>query len=132
MRFHKLFIVFGALACLLFASASVLADDKEDPEKSDSFWMKQKLTFTQRILNGLATEDYDMIAQNARAMKGLNQIEAFIRRKPEGYRTQLQTFQFSVNELTRSADEENLDRATLAFTQMTISCVNCHKVLRQK
>ena len=94
--------------------------------------MKQKLTYAQGILNGLATEDYKLIQDNAMAMKGLNKLEFFVRQKPEGYRAQLKTFQFSVSELVRNAEDKNLDGATLAFTQMTISCVNCHKELRKQ
>jgi hypothetical protein len=49
-----------------------------------------------------------------------------------GYQTQLQVFRFASNELVRLAEEKNLDGASLAYTQMTISCVNCHKFLRQQ
>ncbi|MBC8353192.1 MAG: cytochrome c [Planctomycetes bacterium] len=121
-------IAIGIVAVAFLASA-VVAEDPEN-KKEPSFWMKQKLKYSQEILNGLAQEDYELITKNAMTMKGLNKIEAFVRQKPEGYRTQLKTFQFSVNELVRSAENENLDGAVLAFTQMTISCVNCHKQLR--
>ncbi|MBC8351207.1 MAG: cytochrome c [Planctomycetes bacterium] len=53
-------------------------------------------------------------------------------RNPKATGTQLKTFEFSVNELVRNAEDKDLDGATLAFTQMTISCVNCHKELRKK
>lgn len=110
----------------------ILADDEAAKKKSDpSFWMKEKLVFSERILEGLSTGDLDLINKNATAMKGLNRIEAFVRREPIAYRTQLQVFQFSVEELIRTSQENNLDGAALAFTQMTISCVNCHKHLRK-
>ena len=38
---------------------------------------------------------------------------------------------YSVDELIRHSNEKNLDGATLAFTQMTLSCVNCHQQLRE-
>ncbi len=123
-------IVAGVLAILLLPLALTAEDGKEDNEPS--FWMKQKLKYSQEILNGLAQEDYELIAKNATAMQGLNKIEFFVRQKPEGYRTQLKSFQFSVNELVRNAEDENIDGATLAFTQMTISCVNCHKEVRKQ
>ncbi len=123
-------IVVAVLAILLLPVALTAEDGKEDNEPS--FWMKQKLKYSQEILNGLAQEDYELIAKNATAMQGLNRIEFFVRQKPEGYRTQLKSFQFSVNELVRNAEDENIDGATLAFTQMTISCVNCHKEVRKQ
>ncbi|MDP6556840.1 MAG: hypothetical protein QGF59_28010 [Pirellulaceae bacterium] len=124
-------LVAGILTVLLLATA-LTAEDGKEKKKEPSFWMKKKLSYSQEILNGLATEDYELIQKNAMAMKGLNRIEFFVRRKPEGYRTQLKTFQFSVDELVRNAEDDDLDGATLAFTQMTISCVNCHKVLRKE
>jgi hypothetical protein len=115
--------------CLLGIAVIYAGDEPKDDEPS--IWMKQKLAYSQRILNGLATEDYEMIAENATAMKGLSRIEGFVRSKTEGYRTQLKTFEFATSELIRNSEQENLDGATLAFTQMTISCVNCHKEIRK-
>ena len=125
---RKIFVV---VLGILFLPVTLTAEDgKEDNEPS--FWMKQKLKYSQEILNGLAQEDYELITKNAAAMQGLNKIEFFVRQKPEGYRTQLKSFQFSVNELVRNAQDKNIDGATLAFTQMTISCVNCHKEVRKQ
>jgi hypothetical protein len=108
------------------------AKDKEAKEERDpSIWMKQKLTYSERILEGLAKGDMDLINKNASAMRALNRIEYFVRRDPPAYRTQLNVFQFSVDELIRCSQEDNLDGAALAFTQMTMSCVNCHKHIRK-
>ena len=123
-------LVVGALTVSLLVAG--LASGDETKKKEPSFWMKQKLKYAQEILNGLAQEDFELVKKNATAMKGLNKLEFFVRQRPEGYRAQLKTFQFSVNELVRTAEDENLDGATLAFTQMTISCVNCHKELRKQ
>jgi hypothetical protein len=124
-------VVIGGLLLVWLWGAGVGAQD-EQKKQEPSYWMKQKLAYSQQILNGLAQEDYELIAKSATAMKGLNTIESFVRQRPEGYRTQLKTFQFSVDELIRHAEDDNLDGATLAFTQMTISCVNCHKELRKQ
>ncbi len=123
-------LIAGVLLAVCLCTA-VRAEEKDEP-KEPSIWMKQKLKYSQEILNGLAREDFAQISDNALAMKGLNRIESFVRQKPANYRTQLKTFQFSVDELIRTSESDNLDGATLAFTQMTISCVNCHKTLRAK
>lgn len=109
------------------------ADDQPASQQEErSFWMQKKLEHTQEILNGLVTEDFALIRKNAIALKGLNRLEYFVRREPEAYRTQLKLFQFSVEELERLATEKNLDGASLAFTQMTLSCVKCHQQLRKE
>ena len=35
-----------------------------------------------------------------------------------------------IAKLIRAASDKNLEAATLAYTQLTISCVNCHKLVR--
>ena len=40
------------------------------------------------------------------------------------------TFEFANMELVRNAKADRLDGATIAFQQLTISCVSCHKMLR--
>lgn len=115
------------------ASAGDIAQGQdEDQEKPTSFWMQKKLEYSQRIISGLATEDFEAIRKNATAMQNLNRIEGFVRRRDvKDYRTQLLIFEYANGELIRSADHKNVESAALAFTQLTLSCVNCHKVIRQ-
>jgi soluble cytochrome b562 len=96
----------------------------------ESIWMKKKLEYSRHILEGLATADFDKIASNAQAMQSLNKIENFIRGRTPGYRHQLQIFQSATAEILKQAEQENVEGAALAFTQLTTSCVNCHKQLR--
>lgn len=104
--------------------------EEQGPQKA-SFWMKQKLQRSQNILAGLTSGDFEKIAANAESMSVLNHLEGFVRRDNPGYKTQVTFFQFANDELIRAAHKKNLERATLAYTQLTISCVNCHKQLRE-
>jgi hypothetical protein len=136
-------IIAGAVSALSIATA----EDKkpvvkkpeakavQPPEKIDdknpSIWMKKKLDYSQNILAGITAEDFDKIADNARAMKGLGKFEAFVRSRNPAYTRQLQSFDDINDEIIREADRDNLEGVALAFTQLTVNCVNCHKVLRQ-
>ena len=103
----------------------------EDPKADDSsFWMKRKLDLSQKIFAALTQGDFETIDQSARTMAKLNTIEKFIRGRNPEYRAQLEIFKFANEELIRQADKENIDGATLAFNQLTLSCVNCHKQIR--
>lgn len=110
--------------------AAQTPDEKID-DKNPSIWMKKKLDYSQNILAGITAEDFDKIADNARAMKGLGKFEAFVRSRNAAYTRQLQAFEDINDEIIRQADKDNVEGAALAFTQLTINCVNCHKVLRQ-
>jgi len=104
----------------------------KDSDKQSSVWMRKKLDYTQNILAGITAGDFELVAQNANAMKGLGKIEVFVRGRTPGYKSQMQVFQEANDELLRQAQKESADGAALAFTQLTISCINCHKHLREQ
>jgi hypothetical protein len=119
-----------AAVLVLFISASGgRAGDREEEQKP-SFWMQKKLAYSERILAGLASEDFQEIGKNARSMNALGQLEKWVRANTPEYRTQLKLFQYANDQLIRMADDENLDSAALAYVQLTFSCVNCHKLVR--
>jgi len=122
----------ASLALLGVLFSALLVWGQKTEEQEGSFWMKKKLEFSQHILTGLATSDFDQIAKSATSMNNLSQIEKWTRRtNAEAYRTQLRVFRFANEELVRQANKKNIDGAALAFSQLTLSCVNCHKVMRE-
>ena len=121
------------VAVAMWPCAAAVAEDKEPPADAanqPSIWMRKKLDHSQNILSGLASGDFDKIVEDAEAMQGLSKVEWFIRGKTPGYRTQLEIFLDANAEIIKQAKQDNLEGSTLAFTQLTISCVNCHKHLR--
>lgn len=119
-----------AILCLLILGAAPGGRAEEKPLTDASYWMKRKLELSQDVLQGLALEDYEKISEAARTMDKLNAIESFVRGRNESYKAQLDMFRYANKALIRSAEKQNLDGATLAFNQLTLSCVNCHKQLR--
>lgn len=103
----------------------------EEKEQAIQALMAKKLAYSSSVLDGIARGDFPAIAKNAAALRELGQRQWLQHETPE-YREQLKVFWFASEELARSADEKNGDGAALAFVQMTISCVNCHKYLRTR
>ena len=125
----------SALMLAIFVSSSVPAEEAAKPEtgpdkSATSFWMEKKMGYTQEILRGLATSDFEAIGVNARQMRLLNRVEGFVRRRNTEYRLQLRTFERICGDMIEQADKENLAGATLAFNQLTVNCVSCHQSLR--
>jgi hypothetical protein len=104
---------------------------EKQPSESMSFWMKKKLDFSKNVLEGIALGDFDKVVQNAQTLRSLSKIEAFVRRDTPGYRQQVVQFEHSLDELIRTGRKENVEGATLAFHQLTVSCVQCHRQLRE-
>lgn len=123
-----------SLATALFLGISCFAADQGESKGQGSLLaklgMRAKLEFSKSIMDGLAVNDFGKIEEGAVAMRGLNEVEHFVRRRSPAYTAQLNVFRIATDGLVQSAQEKNLDGATLAFTQMTTSCVNCHRVLR--
>ena len=134
-RFEKLVAIGFVASCLICLAPLAAANGQEQktPETAEtqpSVWMRKKLEYSRNILAGLSSEDFDKVAANAQAMQGMSRFEGFLRGKMPGYRTQLEVFQDANEEIIRQAQKDNIEGAALAFTQLTISCVNCHKQLR--
>jgi hypothetical protein len=117
-------ILFPCLMAVVLASHAVGADNGLKEE------MRLKLFFAQSILEGIATENFDLIATNAYKLKTFSQRPVWdVRQTPE-YRRLTTDFQRSVDGLSRAAAKRNVDAATVAYFQLTTSCVTCHKYLR--
>lgn len=101
----------------------------EDKEKA-SLWMTQKLDYSQKVLKGLTEGNFDDVLTHARAMNMLGYLEGWSRADIPGYREQARAFATADRALIRAARQKNLDGATLAYTQLTISCIQCHELIR--
>ncbi len=95
-----------------------------------SFWMKKKLEYTDNILAGLTSEDYEHDRQERPHDEYAGLLGEMGPRRLAGISPAVGIFQSANRQLIEMADEENLDGAAIAYVQLTLSCVNCHKVVR--
>jgi hypothetical protein len=122
------------LATLMLIGAPLAAlptrgGDDQDETKS-SIWMKQKLVASQNVLAGLTKGDFEQIEKNAQSMLFVEHLEKWLRADTPGYQSKLKDFDYANKSLVLAAKEKNLDGATIAYIQLTLSCVHCHKVVR--
>lgn len=115
------------------AQRSEAREDKaDDPRDKASLWMKHKLDASQKILEGMTRGDYELVEKQAQGMQAMGYLEGWIRADLPQYKTQLHAFEYANGAIVRSAQAKNLDGVTLGYTQLTISCVQCHKLVRDK
>ena len=104
--------------------------DQERVEQDTSKFMQQKLDFSRDILEGLANEDYEQITKAAQDLMLLSHESDWnVLTTPE-YLKASSNFRETVQRLRDVGRENNLDGATIAFFEVTASCVRCHKQLR--
>src|SRR5262245_32577369 len=127
----------AVVLCGLLAAAirPTRADDKPDPStEKASAWMKQKLELSQNILSGLTKGDFEAVELNAQRMNIVNYLEKWAAAdKPEyvDYKRQLSYFEMANREILRQSRAKSVEGATLAYNQLTVSCVQCHQVVRK-
>ena len=123
-----------SLAMLLVIACVLRSDAAEEPipQVKPMSLMRQKLKHAEKILEGISVEDFELIAKHASALNELTMPQKPGQPDTTAYKTHLQVFRFATNELQRHAADKNLDGTALANVQMTLSCVNCHKFLREQ
>jgi cytochrome c556 len=124
-----LIVAAAVLIALLVGPIHAQPKKPSEPDKS-SVWMKMKLTATQNIIAGLTEADFEKVRVSAESMSFLGYLESWTRSNTPEYKRQVTYFDFANSELIRQAREKNLDGATLAYNQLSISCVQCHKIVR--
>jgi cytochrome c556 len=123
-----------AIFCLVIGSAGAAIcsfQDQSEYQKDTSKFMKRKLDSSRQIIEGLATEDFDKISKSAQDMMLLAREADWNVIQTESYLNLSSEFRNSAGRLREAAHENNLDGATLAYFEVTLNCVRCHKYIRQ-
>jgi len=95
-------------------------------------FMREKLGHSQKALEALAVEDFATLAQQSKKLSALTQEATWEVFQNPDYAQYSATFRRHANSLTRAAQNKDLDAATLAYVRLTMSCVDCHKLVRGK
>ncbi len=124
----------SAVALFAVAAGTLLSGFQEIQEiqKDSKPFMKRKLDSSLALVEGLAVEDYPKIAKGAQDLILLSQESGWNVIQTESYLRMSREFRESTERLRDSADAKNIDAATLAYFEVTLNCVRCHKYLRKK
>ena len=118
------------LALIMGLGILLATTDGKQQEKPVEAFMHAKLAHSQSILEGLAVENYDQIAKSSQALTLLSEEAGWNVLQTAEYAHQSELFRRNTKALTEAARKHNLDGSTLAFVQVTLNCVECHKHVR--
>jgi cytochrome c556 len=123
-------LLLAALAVGLF----VLAGDAADPKKPSKLetLMKKKLLQSEKVLGGIALQDFDKIEKHAGELVEISKEAEWKVMKTPLYQMYLNEFRQNADDLLAAAKKRNIDGAALAYVNMTLTCVKCHKHVREK
>ena len=129
-KLNSLFLLAPLTLASLFAGTKP-SDTQAGKASGVKDAMRQKVAYSQQVLVGLTLEDYGLIANNAEKLVELsNKTNWYSRQVPE-YDLFLNEFRRNAQELMKAGQQNNLDAASLAYVQMVMSCVSCHKFIRK-
>lgn len=113
-----------------FVLAGWETQDPQETQIDNSEFMQRKLDYTRTIVDGLATENYDKIAKGAQDLMLLSQEADWkVITTPE-YLKLSSEFRTTAQRLREQGSSQNLDGSTLAYFEVTLNCIRCHKQLR--
>lgn len=127
--------VVGLLVGLSPAQDKPKADDhsKQKPEsapKKKLTVMQRKLSHAQKLIEGLSTEDFGKIREGADGLIECIKDASWRINDTDKYLAHSDSFRRSVENLQKAANDKKLDTAALAYVDITLSCVRCHRYLR--
>jgi hypothetical protein len=120
-----------SVSALLLCLPAVSGDDKK-PSKAVSELMQKKLQHSQKVLEGIALNDCDKIVKHAEELISLSKLAEWKVLKTPKYEVYSNEFRRTAQTMIDEAKNKNLDGATLAYLDMTMNCVKCHKHVREE
>jgi hypothetical protein len=94
--------------------------------------MKRKLAQSQKVLEGIALQDFDKIAKHAEELEVISKQAEWKVLKTPLYVMYSNEFRGTAEELVKNAKKKNIDAAALSYVELTLTCVKCHKHVREK
>ena len=93
--------------------------------------MIDKLQNAQKLLEGIALGKFDKIEKHANELVRISKTAEWLNaHKAPRYELFSSEFQRSADEIAKKAKEKNMDGVTLAYFDLTRSCVRCHQHIR--
>jgi len=120
-----------SLAGILLLGLVALAGHGEGADKDKDNLMKRKLAASQKVLEGLAINDFESIAKNAEELIAISKEAEWKVLKTPQYELHSNDFRRIADTLAKSAKEKNIDGAALTYVELTLACVKCHKHVRE-
>ena len=118
-----------SVCALLLVLPAVSGNDKEPSKVSEL--MQKKLEHSQKVLAGIALNDCDKIAKHAEELIAVSKLAEWKVLKTPKYEVYSNEFRRTAQTIVDEANAKNLDGATLAYLDLTMNCVKCHKHVRE-
>ncbi len=125
-------VVVGTMLAMAWGLSGDAADPSTPRPDQVAGFMRAKLIHSQDVLEGLAIEDFDLIDKGAQQLSLASDDASWQVLQTEDYARQSAEFRRSCDSLRKAAKAHNLDGAALAWMEVTMKCIQCHKYVRDE
>jgi len=143
MNTRKRFGIVASIGCLAMTGIwwstrlpPALSQQQDQPatEARDDItlreFMRAKLDASNKVLEGLVTEDHDLIREGAQKLNEMTTAERWRVKNDVMYREFSSDFRRTTQQLVDAAEKNNVDQAALRWMDATMSCIECHRYVR--
>jgi hypothetical protein len=116
-----------AVALMCWPQPGAAQVDKAKVKKA----MQEKLKNSQALLEGIALADYKKIAVSAGELIELSKTAEWHAYQTPRYELNSNEFRRAAEKIIQKAEAKNIDGVTLAYFDMTLTCVRCHVYVRE-
>jgi hypothetical protein len=106
------------------------APGKPPKDRNLQLFMRQKLVASNLILEGLCTDNFELIQEGAKKLHEMSDAERWHVSNDVMYKQFSNEYRQITRQLIQAAEDQNLDRATLKWLDATVSCLDCHRFVR--
>ena len=125
---RKLVAMFVCFAIVLGTPWTSTAQNK--PSNLNKL-MLEKLTSSKVLLEGIALADFHKISGSADKLIQLSKTAEWFVFKTPRYELHSNEFRRAAENIVQKANDKNLDGVTLAYFDLTMACVRCHRYVRE-
>jgi hypothetical protein len=93
--------------------------------------MINKLTNAQKLLEGIALNKFDKTEKHAAELIQISKTAEWMAYKTPRYEQFSNEFQRAAETIVAKSKAKNMDGVTLAYFDLTMSCVRCHSYVRE-
>ena len=126
-------ITFVGVVFAMLLGIPTLSGHGKEPKKDEKLHelMQRKLAASQKVLEGIALNDFDKIGKQADELIAVSkQTEWRVLKTPQ-FELHSNDFRRIADNLAKNAKDKNLDGAALSYVELTLTCVKCHKYVRE-
>jgi hypothetical protein len=118
------------LTAVLALGLPLVSGHADDPQAVKAL-MKRKLENAQKVLEGVALNDFDKIGKHADELIAVSKATDWKVLKTAQYELYSNEFRRNAENLGQQAKAKSTDGAALAYVELTLTCVKCHKHVRE-